>query len=327
MHWPDSARVAARLEALWEIARGPAGGADRPAWSKAEAAAVRLVARWADEAGLQTAIDPYGNFCASPSAHGQTVVSCGSHLDTVPDGGRFDGALGVVLALEAAAALPSRVCVLSCAAEEAPRFGAGTLGSRLLTGGLTEGNLAALADADGVSAAAARNAFLAELGDLPRAERIPLQGGVPMWRSTSSSAAIFAVRAHASGSSSESLSPTGTRSWSKGGRATPAKSRWGSARTHWPLKPSWRWRRTGRANDRRPVDRGDCRLATRRAWRRQRDSRPRCLGLEGRGPDAAEIARVEQAFLFACDSVSPRGESNDAAPPTRRCSATSMPPS
>ncbi|HKI90729.1 MAG TPA: hydantoinase/carbamoylase family amidase [Gaiellaceae bacterium] len=171
---PDGTRIAARLEALWQIAHGPAGGADRPAWSAAEAAAVRLVAGWAREAGLEPALDPYGNLWAAPAGAGGPLVSSGSHVDTVPDGGRFDGALGVVLALEAAEALPGRVALLSCAAEEAPRFGAGTLGSRLATGVLGDDSLDGVVDADGVTGRQARDGFLAELGDLPRLEALPL---------------------------------------------------------------------------------------------------------------------------------------------------------
>src|SRR3954468_18391095 len=101
----DGARIAARLDALWAVARAPAGGADRPAWSAAEAEAMRLVAGWATEAGLRPALDGHGNLWALP-AGGATVASSGSHVDTVPRGGRYDGALGTVLALEAAAALP-----------------------------------------------------------------------------------------------------------------------------------------------------------------------------------------------------------------------------
>ncbi len=171
---PDGARIAARLEALWQIAHGPAGGADRPAWSAAEAQAVRLAARWAREAGLDPVLDPYGNLWAAPAGIEGKLVSSGSHLDTVPDGGRFDGALGVVLALEAAAALPGRVGVLVCAAEEAPRFGAGTLGSRLALGALAERELAGLRDAGGATAEEARAGFLAELAELPRLEALPL---------------------------------------------------------------------------------------------------------------------------------------------------------
>jgi hydantoinase/carbamoylase family amidase len=162
----DGARIAARLDALWDVAQAPGGGADRPAWSPAEAAAMRLVAEWAREAGLEPALDAHGNLWALPAGDGPVATS-GSHVDTVPAGGRYDGALGTVLALEAAAAL--RTGVLTCAAEEAPRFGAGTLGSRLLTGALDEQELESITDAEGVTAAAARAAFLAELdGDLPR---------------------------------------------------------------------------------------------------------------------------------------------------------------
>ena len=170
----DGPRIAARLAALWDIAQAPGGGADRPAWSEAEAAGMRLVAGWADEAGagLRPVLDAHGNLWALPGGDGPVVTS-GSHVDTVPGGGRYDGALGTVLALEAAAALGGRAGVLVCAAEEAPRFGAGTLGSRLMTGALPELALADMRDADGVDAASARAAFLAALDDLPRLDGPP----------------------------------------------------------------------------------------------------------------------------------------------------------
>src|SRR3954453_18236966 len=98
---------------------------------------MRLVPGWAADAGLEPALDAHGNLWALPPGGGPVATS-GSHVDTVPAGGRHDGALGTVLALEAAAALDGRVGVLTCAAEEAPRFAAGTLGSRLLTGALDE---------------------------------------------------------------------------------------------------------------------------------------------------------------------------------------------
>jgi hydantoinase/carbamoylase family amidase len=177
----DAERIAGRLEQLWQIARGPGGGADRPAYSEAEAEAMRLVAGWAGELGLQAWIDPHGNLWALPRDHEGPLVTSGSHVDTVPDGGRYDGALGTVLALELAAELadgPSgadaRPALLVCAAEEAPRFGAGTVGSRLLAGSLSESELAALHDVDGVSATQARDEYLAALADLPRLDRPPL---------------------------------------------------------------------------------------------------------------------------------------------------------
>jgi hydantoinase/carbamoylase family amidase len=102
-------------------------------------------------------------------------VSSGSHVDTVPDGGRYDGALGTVLGLELADELRAgtaggaRPALLVCAAEEAPRFGAGTIGSRCLAGTLTEAALDELHDTAGVSAAEARADYRAVV-DLPELE-------------------------------------------------------------------------------------------------------------------------------------------------------------
>jgi hydantoinase/carbamoylase family amidase len=169
----DEGRIALRVAALWDVEHAAGGGADRPAWSAAEAAAMRLVARWATEAGLLAALDRHGNLWALPRAEGP-IVSSGSHVDTVPGGGRYDGALGTVLALEAAQVLPGRVAVVVFAAEEAPRFGAGTLGSRLAVGTFDEAELDDLRDADGVSAASARAAFLSDLDDIPRLGEPPL---------------------------------------------------------------------------------------------------------------------------------------------------------
>jgi hydantoinase/carbamoylase family amidase len=181
---PDPERVAARLEALWQIALGPGGGADRPAFSVAEAQAMALVASWARGAGLEPGLDRHGNLWALPAGWDGPLVSSGSHVDTVPDGGRFDGALGTVLALELAEELlarsadgartanATRPALLVCAAEEAPRFGAGTIGSRLLVGSLPEAALTGLRDARGTTAADARaNEYLSALrSGLPRIE-------------------------------------------------------------------------------------------------------------------------------------------------------------
>jgi hydantoinase/carbamoylase family amidase len=179
----DPDRIAARLEELWQIAHGPEGGADRPAYSPAEARAMRHVAGWAAELGLAPGLDRFGNLWALPAGWAGPVITTGSHVDTVPDGGRYDGALGTVLGLELVAGLQAaaggpdrgalRAGLLVCAAEEAPRFDAGTVGSRLLTGALSETELASLHDAAGVSAAEARRGYLDALADLTRVEPPP----------------------------------------------------------------------------------------------------------------------------------------------------------
>ena len=122
------------------------------------------VAGWAREAGLEPGVDRHGNLWALPAGGDGPLVTSGSHVDTVPDGGRYDGALGTVLGLELADELGGGAGLLVCAAEEAPRFGAGTIGSRLLVGTLAGEALAGLHDAAGVSAAAARrDEYLAAL--------------------------------------------------------------------------------------------------------------------------------------------------------------------
>src|SRR5207344_1793739 len=94
-------RLFERLEELYAIGGGP--GANRPHPSAAEDEAHRLAATWLEEAGLEVEVDRHGNLYghAPGSGPGTHSVWTGSHLDSVPRGGRYDGALGVVAAIEA----------------------------------------------------------------------------------------------------------------------------------------------------------------------------------------------------------------------------------
>jgi acetylornithine deacetylase/succinyl-diaminopimelate desuccinylase-like protein len=89
--------ISARLDELYAIGGGP--GANRPHGSEAEDEAHRLAAAWLTEAGLDVEVDRHGNLFGRAARGAEVWV--GSHLDTVPRGGRFDGALGVVAAIEA----------------------------------------------------------------------------------------------------------------------------------------------------------------------------------------------------------------------------------
>jgi acetylornithine deacetylase/succinyl-diaminopimelate desuccinylase-like protein len=112
------------VNALERIAQIAAIG-DRPGYSPAEDEAHRLAAEWMRAAGLEVAADGVGNLIGR---RGDARVWSGSHLDSVPNGGRFDGVLGVVAAIEAAARLgeaPLAVAVFR--AEET-----GPMGSRRL---------------------------------------------------------------------------------------------------------------------------------------------------------------------------------------------------
>jgi allantoate deiminase len=90
-------RIEERLDELYAIGGGP--GANRPHPSAEEDEAHRLVSAWLVEAGLQIEVDEHGNLRGRSGRDDDVWV--GSHLDSVPRGGRFDGALGVVAAIEA----------------------------------------------------------------------------------------------------------------------------------------------------------------------------------------------------------------------------------
>jgi hydantoinase/carbamoylase family amidase len=134
----DAARLRRRLEELSHIGRTPARGVTRLSYSPEHAEAVRLVAEWLRLAGAQVGIDSWGNLhgLVPGTEDGLPAVSAGSHLDTVPNGGIFDGALGVVAAVEAAAALRDAavrarrsLLLLAFAEEEGTSFAVGCLGS------------------------------------------------------------------------------------------------------------------------------------------------------------------------------------------------------
>jgi acetylornithine deacetylase/succinyl-diaminopimelate desuccinylase-like protein len=94
-------RVLDRLERIYRIGRGE--GANRPGFSPEEQEAIDLAASWMDEAGLEVETDATGNVVGRLLGERPDLpeVWTGSHLDSVPSGGRFDGALGVVGGLEA----------------------------------------------------------------------------------------------------------------------------------------------------------------------------------------------------------------------------------
>jgi acetylornithine deacetylase/succinyl-diaminopimelate desuccinylase-like protein len=104
-----------RLEAIFAIAQ------HRAAYSAEEDAAHELAAGWMREARLEVSRDDAGNLFGK---RGAARVWAGSHLDSVPTGGRFDGALGVVVAIEAVARLPeAELAVVAFRAEESGPMG------------------------------------------------------------------------------------------------------------------------------------------------------------------------------------------------------------
>ncbi|WP_158886350.1 allantoate amidohydrolase [Amycolatopsis anabasis] len=138
------------------------GGYSRHVFDAAEGELRTWFAEQAARRGLDVETDRNGNLWAWWGSPGPDAVVTGSHLDSVPGGGAFDGPLGVVSALDAVDSLrakgfaPARpLAVVVFAEEEGGRFGVPCLGSRLLTGSLDPDRARALRDPDGVTLAEA----------------------------------------------------------------------------------------------------------------------------------------------------------------------------
>jgi len=113
-------RVLERLDQIYDI------GATRAGYSAEEDAAHELAADWMREAGLEPSADEAGNLIGR---RGVARIWTGSHLDSVPNAGKYDGALGVVTGIEAASRLPEAdLAVVAFRAEETGPMGSRRLG-------------------------------------------------------------------------------------------------------------------------------------------------------------------------------------------------------
>ncbi len=150
-------RIRADIQAIARCTATPAGGATRPTFSDEWRAARAYVLAQAEAAGCALRIDAAGNAHGRPQSLAWDAPAwlVGSHLDSVPRGGDYDGVAGVVVALEllrsakedGITALP--VELVDFAEEEGPTFGLGMLGSRAWTGELTAAQLGALRNESG----------------------------------------------------------------------------------------------------------------------------------------------------------------------------------
>jgi len=155
------------LGELADIGRDPVrGGYSRHGFTAAELTLREWFVEAAERAGLQPETDRNGNIWAWwDDRRGPDALVTGSHLDSVPGGGAFDGPLGVTSALAAVRELraagfaPARpLAVAVFVEEEGGRFGLPCLGSRLLTGALPAADALRRTDPDGIPLAAAMRA-------------------------------------------------------------------------------------------------------------------------------------------------------------------------
>ena len=150
----NAERIAADIEAIAGFSESDQSiGHDRPTFSPSWAAARDYVIEQAAQAGAEHRIDPSGNVhIRNPQHAGEQVWLSGSHVDSVPSGGRYDGVMGVVVPLEILRAHPELpVELIIFAEEEGTTFGVGMLGSRGWSGDLNADDLAALHNRDGAN--------------------------------------------------------------------------------------------------------------------------------------------------------------------------------
>ncbi|HEX8342031.1 MAG TPA: M20 family metallo-hydrolase [Tepidisphaeraceae bacterium] len=150
-------KIAAAIEAIARFTNAPAAHA-RPTFSRPWAEARAYVIDQAERAGCRTWTDAFGNVHARPAALPADTKAwlSGSHIDSVPTGGKYDGVVGVVVPLEIlraahAAGVTAPLELVVFAEEEGTTFNLGMLGSRAWAGTLTAEAMAALRNKEGLS--------------------------------------------------------------------------------------------------------------------------------------------------------------------------------
>lgn len=146
----DAHRIMDRLQKLGSIGQVPDIGLWRRPYTKAYRESMDLLTSWMKEAGLAVRHDAIGNLIGSlPGNKTEGGIVCtGSHLDTVKNGGKFDGALGIVVAIEVVQVLKNQcgnpdfpIEVIAFIGEEGSWFPYGCFGSRAMVGELSEDDL------------------------------------------------------------------------------------------------------------------------------------------------------------------------------------------
>src|SRR3954452_19289906 len=204
-------RIRADIEAIARFTETPGAGATRPTFSPAWGAARAYVVTQAEAAGCEVRTDAAGNVHARPKTLGWEIPAwlVGSHIDTVPHGGDYDGVAGVVVGLEllrsaredGIEAVPVELIVF--AEEEGPTFGLGMIGSRAWVGELSADRLGELRNGAGQTYMEAGRSFGVDADRLAddriRPERyfglieVHIEQGPGMWRRDERLAVVRAI--------------------------------------------------------------------------------------------------------------------------------------
>ncbi|MGB6105713.1 MAG: M20 family metallo-hydrolase [Pusillimonas sp.] len=175
-HYVEEARLSRRIEAMACIGATDKGGVNRQALSAEDILALKEMVRWGAELGLSASIDPAGNFflrLRGRDDQAEPVLS-GSHLDSQPTGGKYDGAFGVLAALEAVEAIKAsgiqlrrHIDIVAWMNEEGSRFAPGMAGSAAFSHARSLEEIRQVVDAQGMSVGQALDAAREALRTLP----------------------------------------------------------------------------------------------------------------------------------------------------------------
>lgn len=177
----NATRLQSYFEAMSEIGKIGETGTCRPAHTALKKQGFEIAGSWMREAGMAVRIDNFGNLIGRLEGNNPDlpVLMMGSHLDSQPYGGRFDGVAGVLCAIEVVRTLhengivPERsIEVISFADEEGWRFNKGLFGSRGILGKLEEGELQRK-DQDGITREQALKDFGCDISKFKESEYQP----------------------------------------------------------------------------------------------------------------------------------------------------------
>lgn len=172
--------ASARLEKIATASSGT-NGVTRLPWTSEHRAALVQISDWMKDAGLLVSVDAAGTLIGqSPNPHQKPVLLIGSHQDSVPSGGAFDGIMGIALACLVARDLrdklrdfPFALEILAFADEEGVRFPTALIGPRAIAGTLPPDTLD-MCDAKGITMRDAMTDFGVDPGNIHAIARTPM---------------------------------------------------------------------------------------------------------------------------------------------------------
>ena len=157
----NSKRFEANFNAISEFGALKGGGLTRLAFSKEDLEARKFLINLIEKNGFKLKIDNVGNIFAiyDDGCEADAKPVCvGSHIDSVPNGGFYDGTLGVMAGLEALSSIKEAgiklkrpLWLINFSCEESSRFKTATIGSKIISGKLSQQRLHELKDEDGIS--------------------------------------------------------------------------------------------------------------------------------------------------------------------------------